>query len=206
MPHFTRSLAVVIGIDRYQNGIPALQTASNDARSVGALLRDKHGYDLCLIVDEDATLARLTAILKVELPAQVGPEDRVFFYFAGHGVALNGDDGPQGFILPQDARRDSADSFIPMPDLHDALCALNCRHLLAICLRFAGAFRWSSTRDIVPLPSVLHQERYDRFIRDPAWQVISSAAHDEKALDVLLGKALGSRGGAGAILRSPRCS
>jgi hypothetical protein len=35
MPDFTRSLAVVIGIDRYQNGIPVLQTAGNDARTLG---------------------------------------------------------------------------------------------------------------------------------------------------------------------------
>jgi uncharacterized caspase-like protein len=28
----------------------------------------------------------------------------LLFYFAGHGVALNGDDGPQGYLIPQDAK------------------------------------------------------------------------------------------------------
>ena len=34
---------------------------------------------------------------------------------------------------------------------------------------------------------MLHKERYDRFLRDPAWQVITSAAYDQRALDVLAG-------------------
>jgi WD40 repeat protein len=194
MPDFTHSFAVIVGIDAYENGIPTLKTAANDARELGALLSERHGYESRVLVDKDATLARLNTLLTQELPAEVGPDDRLLFYFAGHGVALDGDDGPQGFILPQDARRDSADSFLAMPVLHDALCCLKCRHFLAIldCC-FAGAFRWSSLRDVMALPSVIHQERYDRFIRDPAWQVISSAAYDERALDVLAGKAIGVR-------------
>ena len=32
-------------------------------------------------------------------------------------------------------------------------------------------------------PEVIHKERYDRFITDPAWQIITSAAYDQKALD-----------------------
>jgi WD40 repeat protein len=194
MPDFAHSFAVIIGINRYENGIPTLKTAVNDARALADFLKKKHGYEPLCFVDQDATLAGLTALLTKDLPALVGGDDRVLFYFAGHGVALDGDDGPSGFILPQDARRDSAASFLPMPAVHDALCALQCRHLLAIldCC-FAGAFRWSSVRDVMPLPTVLHQERYERFIRDPAWQVISSAAQDQRALDVLAGRAIGQR-------------
>ncbi|MCY7334954.1 MAG: hypothetical protein LH613_01875, partial [Chamaesiphon sp.] len=48
-----------------------------------------------------------------------------------------------------------------------------------------GAFRWSSTRKFVSLTETIHKERYDRFIQDPAWQVITSAASDQYALDNL---------------------
>jgi hypothetical protein len=34
MQGFDRSLAFVIGIDRYENGVPPLKTAKNDARGV----------------------------------------------------------------------------------------------------------------------------------------------------------------------------
>src|SRR5439155_3532946 len=40
---------------------------------------------------------------------------------------------------------------------------------------------------------VIHQERYQHFIRNRAWQAITSAAHDEKALDVLAGRPIGER-------------
>jgi hypothetical protein len=43
------------------------------------------------------------------------------------------------------------------------------------------------------LPDVIHQERYDRYLRSPAWQVLTSAAYDQKALDVLGGNVLGRR-------------
>ncbi|WP_232224167.1 nSTAND1 domain-containing NTPase [Mastigocladopsis repens] len=71
-----------------------------------------------------------------------------------------------------------------MTQVHECLSELPCRHFLAVldCC-FAGAFRWSSTRDLLSAPEVIHQERYDRFITDPAWQVITSAAYDQKALD-----------------------
>jgi energy-coupling factor transporter ATP-binding protein EcfA2 len=73
-----------------------------------------------------------------------------------------------------------------MTEVHDALTALPCRHFLGIfdCC-FAGAFRWSATRDVVVPPKVIHKERYERFLRDPAWQVITSAADDQKAMDSL---------------------
>jgi len=128
------------------------------------------------------------------MPQEVGPDDRVLLYFAGHGIALDGDDGPSGYLVPEDANREDRISFLSMKELNDALVQLPCRHLLLIldCC-FAGAFRWSSTRDLSALPSVIHRERYERYIADRAWQVISSAAHDQRALDVLSGNVVGER-------------
>ncbi|HEX7312945.1 MAG TPA: caspase family protein [Pyrinomonadaceae bacterium] len=195
MPGFKRSLAVVLGINTYGNDIPPLRTAANDARAVATLLEQRHGYDVLLHSDGDVSLSKIRELLNSSLSRTVGPEDRVLFYFAGHGVAADGDDGPVGYLIPQDARRDDVSTFLPMQELHDALTALPCRHMLVIldCC-FAGAFRWSSTRDLRPVPAVLHRERYERFILDPAWQAITSAAHDQKALDVLAGEPVGRRG------------
>ena len=195
MHGFTRSLAVVLGVNAYQNGIPHLRTAVNDARAVASLLEQRHGYDVLLYTDTEVSLSNIRALFGERLRADVGAGDRLLFYFAGHGVAADGDDGPVGYLIPQDARRDDASTFLPMQELHDALASLSCRHMLAIldCC-FAGAFRWSSTRDLRPVPAVLHRERYDRFILDPAWQAITSAAHDQKALDVLAGEPVGRRG------------
>ena len=181
---FARNLAFIIGIDNYQNGISPLKTAVNDAKKLIEVLREKHKYQTWICLDNVATLSNLNKLLEETLPTQVTEHDRLLFYFAGHGVALNGDDGPVGYLIPQDAKLNETKSYLPMAKLHSALSKLPCRHFLGIldCC-FAGAFRWSSTRDLITSPEVIYQEHYDRFIRDAAWQIITSSASDQKALD-----------------------
>jgi WD40 repeat protein len=188
MSEFSRSLAVVIGIDDYRNGINSLQTATNDAREIARILEQEHNYDqVWLLLDAQATRTALEQLLEQILVEKIQADDRLFFYFAGHGIALNGDEGPKGYLVPQDAKLGVTDSYFPMSQLQEALSKLPCRHFLGIldCC-FAGAFRWSSTRDVgLECDEVLHKERYDRFIQDPAWQAITSASYDQKALDSL---------------------
>ncbi|NEQ59330.1 MAG: caspase [Moorea sp. SIO4A1] len=181
---FSRNLALIIGINNYTNGISPLNTAVNDAKKLVEILREKHDYEVWECLDEVATLSKFNKFLFHTLPELVTENDRLLFYFAGHGVALNGDDGPAGYLIPQDAKLGDTNSYLPMTKLHDALSQLPCRHFLGIldCC-FAGAFRWSNTRDLLTSPEVIHQERYDRFITDPAWQIITSSASDQKALD-----------------------
>jgi len=179
---FDRSVAIIIGIDKYENSIPPLKTAANDARRLTTTLKDLHNFEVRLFLDEDASKQRLSKLLNDELPNELGPDDRLIFYFAGHGVALDGDDGPNGYLLPQDARRGEEDSYLFMPFVHDALLSLPVRHALIImdsC--FSGAFRWAATLNIIGLPFVAHE---DRFVKDPAWQVITSTAHDQKAMEI----------------------
>ncbi|BAZ67983.1 peptidase C14 caspase catalytic subunit p20 [Fischerella sp. NIES-4106] len=184
MSEFSRNMAFVIGINNYGNGISSLQNAVNDAKKLIETLRTKHGYQVWVCLDEVATLSNLKNFLEQTLPQQVQPDDRLLFYFAGHGIAINGDDGPEGYLIPQDAKLGDSKTYLAMTQLQECLSNLPCRHFLGIfdCC-FAGAFRWSSTRDLLAAPEVIHKERYDRFIIDRAWQVITSAAYDQKALD-----------------------
>ena len=187
MSEFSHSLAVIVGIDQYSHGLNPLGTAVNDAKAIAHQLEKEHGYQVLLRVNQQATLAMLKHLLADVLPQQVQPESRLLFYFAGHGIALNGESGPEGYLIPQDAKLASLDSYLAMTELQSALSKLPCRHFLGIldCC-FAGAFRWASTRDITPVPKLIHKERYDRFIQDPAWQVITSSAYDQQSLDSLV--------------------
>ncbi|WP_158517387.1 caspase family protein [Moorena producens] len=181
---FSRNLAFITGINNYTNGISPLNTAVNDAKKLVEILREKHDYKVWDFLDKEANLSEFNKLLSHTLPEQVTENDRLLFYFAGHGVALNEDDGPAGYLIPQDAKLGDINSYLPMTKLHDALSQLPCRHFLGIldCC-FAGAFKWSSSRDLLTSPEVIHQERYDRFITDPAWQIITSSASDQKAFD-----------------------
>ncbi len=188
---FENSWAFIIGINAYTNSLLSkLATAVNDAQRLHDILQDEHHYKTDLLLDEHATLAELSHRLDSAHPdswaKKVGENDRVLFYFAGHGIALDSEDGPAGYLVPQDADPEDVGTFLEMTKLHDALLALPCRHLLIIldCC-FAGAMRWSTTRAVHIPPKEIHKERYNHFIKSPARQLITSAASDQEALDVL---------------------
>jgi WD40 repeat protein/energy-coupling factor transporter ATP-binding protein EcfA2 len=188
---FKLNLAVVIGINDYQNGVPPLGTARKDAEAIADILKTDYQYQVHLFTDKtdtQATSQNLSTWLGTELPEllKAANPSRLLFYFAGHGIALNGDDGPQGYLILQDAKLGDSETYLPMQLVEKALSKLSCRHCLVIldCC-FAGAFRWSSTRKLTSIAETIHKERYDRFIQDPAWQVITSAASDQYANDNL---------------------
>jgi WD40 repeat protein/energy-coupling factor transporter ATP-binding protein EcfA2 len=187
--NFDRNIAVVIGIDNYQNGIHQLKTAVNDARAIADLLEKEYEYqEVIRLFPEhgEATLAEINKLLFETLPNEIQPTegDRLIFYFAGHGVATNSQDGPEGFIIPQDAELGKNETFLRMSDLIKSLSQLDVHHLLVIldCC-FAGSLRWSTTRNVITVPQTIHRERYDRFIQCGARQSITSAAYNQEALD-----------------------
>jgi hypothetical protein len=183
---FGRSLAVVIGIDVYGEGISPLRSAVADAKAVAAALERDHGFETWGLFDEAAQLPQLLKLLREKLPAALGPEDRLLLYFAGHGIALDSDAGPAGYVVPAHACRAERDGFLPMHVVQSELARLSIRHALVIldCC-FAGTFRWSSQRDIDPGAPRICREQYDRYIESPAWQVLTSASSDQLALDML---------------------
>jgi WD40 repeat protein len=195
MHTFQRHIAITIGINQYDHGIAPLQTAVQDAQTLAAQLKDDHHYQVTELVDEAATLAGLSTLFCETLPQLVTDQDCLLIYFAGHGIAKepnreNGQtnsqtEGPVGYLIPQDARPEDEGTFLPMQEMYRALEQLPCRHFLLIldCC-FAGAFRWASTRDVL-VPEKMYKERFERFQTCAAWQVLTSASHDQKALDIL---------------------
>lgn len=174
----------MIGIDRYGAGLPRLSSAVDDARAIAAHLRYRHGYTVRLLTNERATRRAIEDLVDEPL----GSDDRLIVFFAGHGVADDGDSGPAGYLLPVEAQHDVSDTFIPMDWLRRKLGQLQCGHCLAVfdCC-FAGAFRWARSRNIALPEGRVYRERYERFIDSDAWQVITSAAHDQRALDRISG-------------------
>lgn len=185
-PALGRSVAIIIGIDHYGAGVRPLRTAAADARRLGEVLASLHGYDVHVLIDEEATRERLVRLLDEELPLEIKKDDRVVFYFAGHGLTIDGHDNPNGYLVPQDAIDFEQTTFLSMAWVHDRLERLDCRHMLVLldCC-FAGAFRWAGTRSMRGPAEQLYRERYERFLQDPAWQVIASTSDDQLASDGL---------------------
>ena len=198
MQGFKKNYAIIIGINKYGEGIPELRTAVNDARCLAEFLDKEHHYDDVLVLTEDVTLDRFRRLLKEELPRIVDREDRVLFYFAGHG-ALTEEEAPVGYLLPQDARNGDRDSLISIEETYNDLFRLDCRHALVVldCC-FSSAFRWTPPEELGPLPSVIHRERFDRLRAQPARQLLLSSSHQHRPLAVVSDLVIGDRSGVGA--------
>lgn len=85
--------ALVIGIDDYTHVAP-LQKARNDAQAVAATL-DAVGFETDLLLDADQ-LEMATGLAR--LSNRITPGDEVVFFFAGHGIEVDG----RNYLLPAD--------------------------------------------------------------------------------------------------------
>jgi peptidoglycan/xylan/chitin deacetylase (PgdA/CDA1 family)/uncharacterized caspase-like protein len=132
---YRESWAVIIGINDYQNW-PKLRYAVNDAAAVEETLVNKFGFKrdhIRKLTDRDATRQRIMQVLGDEFTDvnKVQREDRVFFFFAGHGATRTFGDGRQiGFIVPVDADRENyVSTAISMTQLRDASDLIAAKHI-----------------------------------------------------------------------------
>jgi formylglycine-generating enzyme required for sulfatase activity len=127
---YQASYALVIGIDRYTNGWPALRNAVNDARAVATKL-EGHGFDVTLRENLKADDFRRTLR---EFFARTGrdPEARLLLWYAGHGHTVDG----EGFLVPADAPRGNDPDFLvdalPLRDFGSLVRLAKSKHVLSI--------------------------------------------------------------------------
>ena len=88
-----KRVALVIGNNDYKN-VPKLQKAVNDARSMGDALRQL-GFEV--MVAENQNRQQFSQTL-LAFDNAVGPGDTAFFFYAGHGFEIAG----QNYLLPTD--------------------------------------------------------------------------------------------------------
>ena len=194
------SLAYLVGMNSYRF-VPALDSPKNDCLGLEQVLQDKHGFKPTHLFDAERQ-GVLDLLEKIKQECK--PDSRVIFYYAGHGIADGADEEnerPKGFLLAVDSERGKKETYIEMAHVLEVLVGLPCSHLLIIldCC-YAGAIRYAEqTRSIgSSVPKTLYAEKFTYYISNPAKQVITSAACDQKAMD-----ALGSRGELNANRRSP---
>jgi hypothetical protein len=113
--------ALLVGISKYKSVGP-LTWAHRDAQSWQQKLQ-KLGFEITLLTDEQATLARLKREMTA-LSAKSQAQDIVIFVYAGHGTVIpdkSSEDGCRTALVPYDARviTQNEKSF---PDATSLLC------------------------------------------------------------------------------------
>ncbi len=165
--------ALVIGNDSYQH-VEKLINSRSDARSIATAL-EQSGFRVTLRTDLDLNGFK-TALRTFK--AQITGGDEAVFFFAGHGLELDG----ANYLLPVDILGDSSDQVkddgLPLQRVLDDLRERRARFSLAIidaCRNnpFQGAGRSIGGRGLAPTTAVSGQ------------MVLYSAGSGQVALDQL---------------------
>lgn len=209
---FPKSHIIAIGIDKYKSGIECLDNAVSDAKKIAEIF-ETQGFEKHLLLGEKdkRPLVNRDEVGKLltNLKNTLGENDRLIFYYAGHGIALPSQDSskpepnsqnstngkpetkprnkPQGYLILQEAEQNKPETYLPMSDLIEWLSAISCRHYLMIldCC-YAGAIQWSFGRTRQVLLQKVFPSLLDTFIDSPAWQILTSSDEDQPANDGLL--------------------
>ena len=130
---YGKSFAIVIGINHYEKW-PGLEFAAADAKAIKDALQKTGFDDINLILNKEATQRRILSELFHDLPKKVGRNDRVLFYFAGHGQTENlPGGGKKGYIIPVDAETDSyASTAVSMEQIRSLSSRIAAKHILYV--------------------------------------------------------------------------
>lgn len=174
------SWALVVGIDAYRHA-DRLNYAVADARAVAAALPALGFPHVRLLVDEDATRANIERTIYVDLKEKMGRDDRLFVFFAGHGITVElPRGGEEGYLIPVDGdpRRPEVTA-IAMDEIRKMGRRVSARHIFfAIDSCFSG---FAMTRDI--RPEAIPAQRVAAALEEPVVQVLTAGRKGQKAVE-----------------------
>jgi TPR repeat protein len=143
-PHvFNRAVVLSIGIDNYPRLRRAgdLKCAEADAKAVADLFEKDYGYQAVPLYGPSASKRAIESALE-RLGGELGKNDVLVIYFAGHGQVIPVKDGKEeGYLIPADADLDFGDFHDPelwkrqaidMTALTDRVIAMGALHVLLV--------------------------------------------------------------------------
>ncbi len=133
---------IVVGVEKYAEGLPLAEFADNDAKAFRAhlLALGVPARHIVYLSDEKAARSELVKNVERWLPKNVKPDSRVYFYFSGHGApdSRTGDAYLVGF---DGDPSDLADTAYPLSRLYAKLSRLKAHKVIALldsCFSGAG--------------------------------------------------------------------
>jgi uncharacterized caspase-like protein len=179
--HYSRRVAVVVGIDAYSSW-PPLEGASRDAKRVSSALRAQGFDEVIELYDEDATRRHILSVLGTDLARATDEDSMAVIYFAGHGETETLPGGEKrGYIIPADG--DPAQVFataISMDTLRsisNRLPAKQVYYAMDSCYSGLGFTRGLS------IPRTANEGYIEKITSLRAVQMITAGAEGEQALE-----------------------
>lgn len=182
-PYYGESWAVVIGIDRYPAAgrIPRLHYAVADARAVASMLPGL-GFapdHITFLENDRATKIGVEQALYGSLTS-MGSDDRLFVFFAGHGVSQAIKGGSEGYLLTADASLDNLPlTALAMRDLAQTGRRLPAKHIVFVLDACFSGFAVSRDVAVPPhgAPDLLS------LTKEPVVQILTAGSQEQRVFE-----------------------
>jgi len=179
--YYERSYALVVGIDKYPSPKWGnLSYARKDAEVMASFLRSQ-GFEVIALLDTQATKTAIIATMQNDLARRVKKDDRVLFFFAGHGSTEELSDEDFGYLVPYDGGEISA-TYISLEELRTQSEKMKkAKHQLFILDACYGGL-FGTTRGVQGVNvNVLNYLKV--VTKRPARQFITAGGKDQQVLD-----------------------
>ncbi len=182
---YNRSVAVIIGIDQYAN-LPAdkqLSYAVKDARGVADVLKRQYKFDqIITLYDKAATRKAIIKLLAVDLPKQLGEQDALFVFWAGHGNQESTREGDIGYLIPHDGNTDDITSNITMSEIRDTISKkIPAKHIFYVMdACYSGLLTQTRSIDKAPRRDLAYLQD---ITKERVRQVLTAGGKNEEVLD-----------------------
>jgi hypothetical protein len=206
-PKYEISRAVIIGIDKYKKASP-LRYAVNDATALAETLVDKFDFskqNIHLLTDKAATKESILDSFLSFASGGTDVNDRVIFFFAGHGYTVCGNRGEVGFLVPYNGDAANLSTLIRWDELTRDADLIEAKHILFLMdacyggLAISRALQPGSMRFLKDMllrraRQVLAAGKADEVVADLGGPLPDHSVFTGHLLEALDGKAVGAGG------------
>ncbi|HXG38299.1 MAG TPA: PEGA domain-containing protein [Bacteroidota bacterium] len=180
---YENSYALIVGINKYQDPkIPTLNYAIEDARAIAELLQDLDfpKENIRIITNEQATLSRIKQEF-ADLGTRTKKNDRLLFYWAGHGETESlPRGGEMGYLIPHDGKLNSMyATCLSMDEIKRLSDRVAAKHVLLLVDACYGGLSAVVARSI-PRETELYLQKVTSA---DAVQIITAGTRDEQVVE-----------------------
>ncbi len=185
---YDNSWAILIGINDFKYW-PDLDYALNDVQDVKNVLIDDYGFDkknIRVYLNKEVTLENIHILLRGDFINRIGENDRLVFFWAGHGETRTFRNGTEkGFLVPYDGEKKKSKNayatYLSMEEMEQFSTNCAAKHILFLIDACYSGFA-ASTRGATVV-QVENEADINRKSRELGRQIITAGKKGEKVLE-----------------------
>lgn len=177
---FGKYYALIIANQNYDN-INDLSTPHADAQRAQKLLQESYGFQVTTLLDADNT-----AVMKAinQLNEQVGEDDNLLIFYAGHGTRISAGELEAGYWLPRNANTPPDDTFwVSNEFVTRHLARLKAKRVMIVADSCYAGLLSSSQGYLFMSEKANYSDEYIRYKLPKRSRLLLSSGGDQPVLD-----------------------